>query len=185
MYDTVWKKFNEFFIKLDHKPWTWEDRITLFVGHLIDQNKQSQTVRSYISAIKGVLAEINVKIHNDDLLLSALTRACKLKNDKVKATLPIRKPMLQVLIKDVFDHLDDQPYLSHLYAALFATTYFGLFRIGELTSGSHPVKVNDVHIARNKNKFLFVLHTSKTHSEGSGPQSIKISSKKIAKGLWF
>ena len=32
-YHSVWKSFNEFFLKLDKKPKKWEDRLTLFVGH--------------------------------------------------------------------------------------------------------------------------------------------------------
>ena len=50
-YYCVWKQFNKLFLKLDHKPGTWEERITLYVGFLIDQGKHSQTVRSYVSAL--------------------------------------------------------------------------------------------------------------------------------------
>ena len=56
-YYIIWKAFNKFFLKLDIKPDSWEDRLTLFVGYLIDQNKQSATIKSYISAIKAVLKE--------------------------------------------------------------------------------------------------------------------------------
>ena len=55
-YYTVWKLFNEFFIKLDRKPLSWEDRLTLFVGYLVKSGKKSTTIKSYISAIKAVLA---------------------------------------------------------------------------------------------------------------------------------
>ena len=61
-----------------------------------------------------------------------------------------------------------------MYQTLFIIAYYGLFRIGELTSGSHPVCAKDVHIGLNKDKILFVLYTSKTHDEGSWPQKIKI-----------
>ena len=36
-YYCVWKKFNQFFIKLDIKPNFWEDRLILFVGYLIQK----------------------------------------------------------------------------------------------------------------------------------------------------
>ena len=74
----------------------------------------------------------------------------------------------------------DQPYLTLLYRALFSTAYFGLFRIGELTKGMHPVLAKDVHIADNKRKMLFILHTSKMHWTDVKPQIIKIMSKGIA-----
>ena len=66
-----------------------------------------------------------------------------------------------------------------LYQTLLSTAYFGLFRIRELTSGSHPVLAQDVHIGANKKKILFLLRTTKTLTEGSKPQTVKISSSSI------
>ena len=175
-YYSVWTTFNQFFVKLDHRPDTWEERLTLFIGYLIEQNKKSQTLRSYISAIKAILSEVNFKLNEDKFLLSALTRACKYKNDRVTMRLPIRKGMLKIVMEHTYDYFAAQLYLCSLYLALFSTAYFGLFRVGELTSGSHPVLVGNVHIARNKRKFLFILETSKTHGLESKPQSVKVTS---------
>ena len=66
-----------------------------------------------------------------------------------------------------------------LYRALFATTYYGMFRVGEVTSGSHPILAKDVHIGINKNKMLFMLRSSKTHHKGNHPQTIKIAGLKV------
>ena len=86
--------------------------------------------------------------------------------------------MLNVLLKTVtayfLSHLN-QPYLCKLYLALLSTGYFGLLRVGELTSGTHPIRVSDVHLGRNKNKVLFILRSSKTYGEYTHPQTIKIS----------
>ena len=62
-----------------------------------------------------------------------------------------------------------------MFKALFALVYYGLMRIGELTQGYHTLKAKDIHIGRNKNKILIVLHTSKTHDKSKDPQKIKIS----------
>ena len=35
----------------------------------------------------------------------------------------------------------------------------------------------DIHVGINKNKLMFILHTSKTHNEGMKPQVIKITSQ--------
>ena len=51
----IWRQFNRFVIDLDVKPATWEDRVTLFIGYKIDQGMQSNTVKSYVSAIKETL----------------------------------------------------------------------------------------------------------------------------------
>ena len=66
-----------------------------------------------------------------------------------------------------------QPYLSALYATMFVSAYYGLLRVGEITTGTHPVKVTDIHIGNNKNKILFVLRTSKMHWKDAKPQLIK------------
>ena len=68
-----------------------------------------------------------------------------------------------------------QPYLRKLYAALYLTAYYGLFRVGELATGDHPILAQNVHIATNKNKLLFYLETSKTHGKDKEPQMVKIT----------
>ena len=180
-YRSVWKQFNSFFIQLDEKPDTWEDRIVLFVGYLVDKNKRSQTVRSYISAIKNVLKNDGVYVNEDKILLKSLTRACRLKNDKVCTRLPIQKDLLRILLTGTVAHFNNegQQYLAVVYKTLFCTAYFGLFRIGELTTGDHPIRVTDVQIADNKWKILFILRSSKTHGRDSKPQTVKITSRAL------
>ena len=182
-YLCVWRLFNEFYIKLDKKPETWEDRIVLFVGYLIDNNKKSTTIKSYVSAVKKVLLEDGVEVCENKYLISSLTKACKYVNDKVRIRLPIHKGLLQIILRQVaymFNTEQNQPYLSALYRAMFVTAYYGLFRIGEIASGSHPVLAKDVHIGHNKNKVLFVLRTSKTHWTDVKPQTVKITSTALA-----
>ena len=178
-YYLIWKKFNEFVIKLDQRPNSWEDRLVLFVGHLVNNKRKSSTIRSYVSAIRKVLRDDGEILNENSYLLTSLTRACKLINDKVHTRLPIKKylllQILDIIPKIFYPH--EQPYLVTLYRALFSTAYFGLFRVGELTLGEHVVKACDVHIGKNKDKLMFVLHTSKTHWFNTKPQSIKISSK--------
>ena len=59
---------------------------------------------------------------------------------------------------------------------MLLAAYYGLFRIGELVKGDHPVLVKDVYMGTNKNKLMFILRSSKTHTRGDPPQTIKISS---------
>ena len=179
-YYNVWRLFNEFYIKLDIKPETWEERLILFVGYLIDCNKKSTTIKSYISAIRSVLKEDNVEMSENRFLLTSLTRACRYINNKVRLRLPISKAMLKIMLDETdkyFLEENNQPFLGILYKSLFSTAYHGLFRVGELTSGSHPVKAHDVHIGENKNKMLFVLRSSKTHWKDEKPQTIKITGR--------
>ena len=45
----IFQNLNEFFIKLDDKPISWEKRLVLFVGHMIDKKRQLSTTKSYCS----------------------------------------------------------------------------------------------------------------------------------------
>ena len=182
-YFVIWHNFNEFFIKLDKKPRSWEQQLVLFIGYLINKKRKSGTIRSYISAIKAVLRNVNVKLNPDNYLLNSLTRACKLKNDRVQTRLPICKGMLWSLLHRTQQYFNDkgQCYLAALYLALFSTTYYGLFRVGEVTQGSHPIRVDGVHIGKNKRKVLLVLWASKTHDLGMKPQKVKITSTASSK----
>ena len=176
-YYAVWKVFNNFIIRLDCKPKSWEDRLTLFVGHLVQSQRKSTTVKS---TIRAVLQEVNVELQEDRFLITALTKACRLRNDVINVKLPIQKAMLAVLLKKLQETYSTQPYLRDIYRALLSTAYFGLFRVGELTltPAAHQVLARNVHIGVNKDKILFMLRSSKTHDKGSNPQMIKISSLK-------
>ena len=182
-YYAIWKLFNKFFVRLDKKPETWGERLTLFVGYLVQNKKCSVTVKSYISAIRAVLNNASIKVKTDECLLLSLTQACKLRNDIVHTRLPIMKQLLGVIIEKTRTKFESagQPYLSLLYQTIFATAYYGLFRVGELTMSPHVIKAKDVHMGRNKRKFLFVLHSSKTHNKGDPPQMVKIAADPLEK----
>ena len=156
--------------------------LTLFVGFLIQEKKaKASTVRSYISAIRSVLLEDGVVLNENKFLLSSLTRACRFLNNRVRTRLPIHKDMMIILLQAVEDEFrqKNQMYLATLYKAMFSTAYYGLFRIGELATGSHPILARDIHIGTNKDKLLFVLRTSKTHWSDEKPQTVKINSSSI------
>ena len=121
------------------------------------------TIKCYISAIKAILMGVNVKINEDRYLLTSLTRACRLKNDCVCTRLPIHSHLLEVLLDKTqyhFFHIN-QPYLAALYRAMFASAYYGLLYVSEMTTGSHSIYATDVQIGLNKKKIMFTLHTSK------------------------
>ena len=142
---------------------------------------QSATIRTYISALRAVLAEDKIKLSEDGFLLSSLIRACKLKNVHVVAQFPIYKGLLRLLIKEVgqFHGECQQVYLETLYKAMFTVAYFGLLRAGEIVQGLHVILTRNVHVATNKKKILFILNSSKTHRKGNRPQLIKINSHPI------
>ena len=173
--------FNKFFIRLDIKPNNWEEHITLFAGYLVNEKLKSSTIKSYVSAIKVVLVDNNITVLENRYILNSLTKACRVINDQVHLCLPIQKDLVNLLLSTIEDHFLNirQVYLVKLYLALLSTTYYGLFCIGEVTDSQHSVKASDVHIAKNKNKILFILHSSKKHDLDQPPQTIKITSLKM------
>ena len=55
-YLSIWRHFNQFLIHLDNiTGMSWEQRTVLFGTYLVEQGAQSQTIKSYFSAIKHVL----------------------------------------------------------------------------------------------------------------------------------
>ena len=181
VYHRVWTNFNKFLIKLDSRPNLWENRAALFCAHLVESGRQSATVKSYVSVIKKILT--NDGYHWDDkiILMQSITKACHIKNDKVRTRLPIRIGMLELMLFELQRVIaGNQPYLVLLYRTVFILAYYGLMHIWEPTCGdeaSHYVRAKDVHVAENKNKILVILYTSKTHGKESRPQRIKISSQ--------
>ena len=168
-YYTIWKSFSDFFIRLDSKPCSWEDKIVLFAGYLIQVGKQSSTVRSYISAIKAVLAEGDVHVNEDRVLLKSLIRACRLNNDQVETCLPIHRDLLESITLQIKKIHQKDLYKQVLFKAIFLSAYYALLRIGELTESPHVIKAKDMGVARNKDKMRFILRSSKTHGKGAHP----------------
>ena len=182
-YLAVWRIFNRFLIKLGARPKAWEDCVNLFATHMIQKGKQSATVKSYISAIKCIVTTYTNYKWNDGLvLLSSLTRACRLINDKVYTRMPIQLRLLDLLSFQIARSYRQQPYLKTLYQTMLMYSYYGLMRIGEITQSEHMVKAKNVHIGINKNKILIILYSSKTHGFESRPQKIKITGQDLQKG---
>ena len=178
-YLNIWRLFNKFLIKLDIIPEKWEDRVYLFIAHLIHKGRKSTTIRSYISAIKSVLWEDKYELNNNELELRAITRAGRLTNDQLLPRFPIKLRLLEMILFEIKRMFKDQYYLQIMFKTLFAISYYGLLRIGEVADGEHSILARNVHIATNKKKIMLVLYSSKTHDPSSRPQKIKISALKM------
>ena len=124
MYLSVWRLFNRFVMSLDIRPKLWEDRTILFIGYLVDKGMQSTTVKSYVSAIKRMLVDDGYPWEDGKILLTSLTKACRIINDQVMHRLPIRCGLLElILFKVRCRFASDQAYLCILYMILIAIGY--------------------------------------------------------------
>ena len=109
------------------------------------------------------------------MYLHTLTSTCKKLHDVIYIRFPIHKNLLEMILFDLERMFSDQPYLEYMFKAFFILSYYDLFRPGELASGPHSVLASNVHIAKNKQKMMFILYTSKNHGFESRPQKIKIT----------
>ena len=178
-YYNVWKNFNQFLIKLDKMPKTWEDRLTLYCTYLIKiKNRKSSTIKSYVSGIKHVLKTDGYEWNDNQVLLNSLIKSCKLKNDKLKVRLPIQKGLLELILFKIQRKYENQPYLEAMYISAYLLQYYGLLRIGEIVQSNHTIQASNLHESKTSKKLLIVLYTSKTHGLDSPPQQIKIFGKR-------
>ena len=147
--------------------------MVLFGSHLVDTGVQSSTIKLYFAAIKHVLRLDGYEWDDNKAMLTTITKSCKILNDRVMIRLPIKRRLLELILFEV-NRIFNGEFVIRLYQAIFSIAYYGLMRIGEITTGQHPVMAKDIHIGSNKDKILIVLHTSKTHGLESRPQKIKI-----------
>ena len=171
-YLQIWRQFNKFLIDLDSRPDSWEDRVSLFIAYKIKNGMQSATVKSCVSAIKKILVDDGYHWDDQKILLTSLTKACRLVNDRVHKRFGISFNLLELILFKLQRHFTatNQYYLETMYKAIFCLGYYGLMRIGELTWSNHIIRAANVHIAWNKHKILLILYSSKTHSIANRPQ---------------
>ena len=186
-YMNIWRAFNKFLIRLDRRPPSWEERLTLYVGYLIGKGAQSCTIRTYVSAIRSKLADDDYELKERKLLFSALTQACCLVNDVIKTRLPIQKGLLHLILSEldkIYDVERNQAYLALVFKCIIIIAYYGLLRISELV-GIHAVKAKDVYCSWEDQKIKLVLYTSKTHGRNRRPQEIKITAEEESYDIRF
>lgn len=150
--------------------------MVMYAAHLGNVGEYSQTVASYMSAIRYKLRKDGIQIPDKNFEIASIIRTCKLKNDEVRYCCGITKQMTKDLIRAAHRlyEKNGQHYLYILYRAVFLTTYYGMFRIGEIADSEHSLKAADVKQAENKNKFLLILRSSKTHGKGDHPHTVAI-----------
>ena len=127
IYHNIWTNFNRFLIRLDRMPDTWEEKTSLYCAYLVNKGIKSSTMRSYVSAIKHFLITDEYPWDDNKILLSAITRSCRLVNDTVYNRLPIQIGLLELILVNlprIFE--SPQPYLEIMYRTFFCTVLLRL-----------------------------------------------------------
>lgn len=176
-YYQAWIRLNRFLLKFDELPNSWEEKLVLYATHLADLGRKPNTINSYISGIRHILRLDGVELSSSSVEIAAITRACKLKEERLQIRLPIHKRLLTLILDQLDRQFDQQPFLQKLYKAICVAGYYGMMRVGEMCSGDHPVLAKDFLTAANKKKHYLILRTSKTHNLGDKPFKITIPSQ--------
>lgn len=156
----------------------------LYAAALVEDGKAPATIKTYISGIRQVLLLDGVKFSDRSFELKAIIRASKLVNNRINVRMPITKPILTAVLKQLDIRYDQQPYLLAMYRAMMVAAYYGMLRVGEITSGTHALKAQHVIRTRRKTGHKYVLgirlylRSSKTHGIGDYPQSVDIRADK-------
>lgn len=183
-YHNTWVRMNRFISAFDRIPPTWEERMSIWATHLANHKKHSNTVSSYMSAIRHVLALDGIFVPKSTFELAMIIKACKLHNDVLYIRLPIQQKLLNRIlqfVKEHYQHNLGQVYLAAWLRAAFVMGYYGLMRISEISKGPHAVKAQDIVYGHNKRKLTLYLRSSKTHSISEKPQIIHIQGDKSLK----
>ena len=72
MYFAVWRQLNQFLIRLDKKPKSWEECVALYATYLVDWGFQSSSLKSYVSVIKSVLRSDGYAWNDDKVSLNII-----------------------------------------------------------------------------------------------------------------
>ena len=100
-YLAIWRQFIKFLIQLGRKPDTWEHRVALYCGHLVEKGNQSSSIQCYISAIKAILKTDGYTWCDGKVALNIITHGCRLQNDRVKTRLPIHMKLLEMILFEI------------------------------------------------------------------------------------
>lgn len=176
VYRTAYLSFVQFNLSLDNMPDRLDDQLAVYVASRVEKGDHSNTIQSYLSGIKHMLGKDGVEINTRTARLRALIKACKYKNDKVIHRMPISEHLLVKLIKQLDGIFGSQPYLCKLYRCMMVLGFYGMLRVGEMSTGEHPILARDVHFNHRLKKVQVILRSSKTHGLGDQPQYVKFCS---------
>ena len=91
---------------------SWEQKAVLFGTYMVEKGAQSQTIKSYFSAIKHILRTNGYEWDDNSATLTIITKSCKIINDRVKIRLPKRVGLLEQLLFEINRKYNDRPFLS-------------------------------------------------------------------------
>ena len=109
--------------------------LPLFISYLTFRKLTLSTITSYLSAISYVHKLRGLHDPTKSLLIQKLLTALS-RRQPVDIRLPVTRPVLHELVR-ALSFTNSSAFQRSLFSALFLVAFYGLFRIGELTTKSN------------------------------------------------
>ncbi len=176
-YSAAWNHFTAFLAKLDEPVFSWEDRLMLFVVHMVEECKSPATIRSHLTGIRYLMRLEGIELQSNNFLYNVILKVC----NKLRAEsgmIYVRIPLTECLTKKLVAAIQRFPMSSYdklLYSAVICTAYYGLFRIGEVIDSQHAMRLENMQINPRTLGVKIKVTSSKTMRPGDLPWTVKIN----------
>ena len=167
-YQRAWRLYLEYSSITTQKSPTLplpENSIVLFVSYLNLSGYSSASITTYLSAL-SYLHRIN---NIPDPVATHLVQKTLVAIQKMDIPTYSRSPITITLLSSISQnvkHNIGSVYLQHLLRAMYLTSFFGFFRVGEISVSkdqNHTLQLNNVQISE---KTVKINMTSYKHSAG-------------------
>ena len=155
-YQRAWINFRQFYPQFhgsDDPPLPVPPTcLPLFISYLTFRKLALSTITSYLSAISYVHKLRGLHDPTKSFLIQKLLTALS-RRQPVDIRLPVTRPVLHELVR-ALSFTNSSAFQRSLFSALFLVAFYGLFRIGELTTKSNlfassVVQFGNLTLSRN------------------------------------
>lgn len=148
------------------------DYIVQFICFMSVRNLAQKTAKLYVAGISYHLKLGNHLDLTQNFLVRKLLEGYRRKASTHDSRMPITLDLLEKLLL-ILPLVCYNDYEVKLFSAAYSMAFFGFFRVGELTGGSHhntnhSVRFQDVELFTKHGKLRIILKHSKTDQEGRG-----------------
>lgn len=146
MYSSSWAVFAEFYQRFHSAPFVLPistPDVALFISFLTAKGLAPATVTSYLSAIAYCHKLKGYPDPTKSFLIEKLLVAIG-RRSQADVRMPISRPLLYQLVR-ALDNTVTSAYRRSLYSAMFMTSFYGFFRLGELACKSRKQEATIVN----------------------------------------
>lgn len=155
-----------------------DNRLATYVSHCAMQGLKGSTIQTHVAGLSFLHKMLGFRDLGKQFMLKQLLRGSKKLMDFPDQRLPITLKILQGIISKLHV-IPLSRYNRSMYQSMFLTSFFGLFRVGELTKTIHGydniLQFQNVRFVQTKMKTGHVILTLTKYKHASNPATIRLS----------